>query len=1328
MNNFYCKRHLVYGLIILALCSLNSQAEDIGFNGANWIWHTPTLGESSGDYEPGVRYFRTEFNLPESSAIKWVEIAISCDNLFVLHVNGKTIGASESNNDAWRTASRFNVTDLLAPGKIVLAVEAINTLRGPSGLLLKFVAALEDNTQIVITSDAKWKTWHTFVANWEQPGFNDQKWSNAQELAQYGAGPWGEILISEPLNFDNAMVAKVQQLSADITASARDTQKVKIQEPDENFSWPEGLIYVGDDCSLYLPRENTGNSAMDSLSVTIFNPNNSRAFPEHDLPGPMKVGRKLMALKPARPGVTPQVLLDAGSGALGSPSVSFDGNWIYFSMAKENDSFFHLYRIAAEGGEPVQLTSGPFFDIDPAELPDGRIVLVSTRVGTFEEYHSPPARALYVMNADGSNLHFISNTIIFDNEPEVLADGRILFIRTDNFFDRGKVETLLHSVFPDGSRGYTEFALENAPEYGNRLRAYYCGSPAPMQDGRVAFLSNTGINIGRAGSDHQHIQHIPIEAGDVAALPDNRLMCTVRKRGVYDSINILDPTALPPLLTKVFEDPRAALHSPVYLGARQKPTLRPDQVSPPTNETQASTGYLICQNARFTQNTTAGWDRIQAIRVLAGKGLTTRSSHSYIVHAGNETVELGTVPLESDGSFAIEVPADTPIALQAVDAEGRSELNEMSWIYVRPGERKSCVGCHQSRQSTPLANATRPLALASAPLKLLGEGSPHHFRGNNAAVTGLMELQFDRFREVAGINRYAESTDQIISEKEEIKNLITQLQDEDKGNRKSAAQRLALSRDRRATPHLLERMKDEEREVRVAATLALASCGTRDAVLPLVNVLPDNDSLVARGALIALENLTGRYQKDAQQGINAHEQWIKWFENTTWSSIEDQLMLEIKTGNREAVRNAAVAIGHIGSNRCQDVLLEYLLEKEKDNPFPEWQRAGNVGDNARFNAQSEVNPRSLQAVIRALGYVGDSSAVSPLYELLKKHNKPNSGNLFLAEAAAEALGLMRTREAETALIEAFGNLRSYHEYTRWYGDHDALMACHASPIHFFIIQALDTIESRRAREIVPDLIRSVPIDPDRALLFVNDDYETLVGRILRRHDMESKITETCLAILGDKDFIADPKIEEALSEVVRCWAGHPNLENRAAQILSLTCRNKDYALRIEEALMRYCKMDSGILRVFNTGIPIVDALPTENWVSFYLARTLGYLGVQGSSETLITILENAPAEAASGRPDPLGPGVMFLHNALTPCWRAAIAWALGRIGDKSAIPILLNIVQDMDNATDTRHAAAVALGQIADSETRKTIQVIASDYPEQSTRLALINASLIKSK
>ena len=133
-------------------------------------------------------------------------------------------------------------------------------------------------------------------------------------------------------------------------------------------------------------------------------------------------------------------------------------------------------------------------------------------------------------------------------------------------------------------------------------------------------------------------------------------------------------------------------------------------------------------------------------------------------------------------------------------------------------------------------------------------------------------------------------------------------------------------------------------------------------------------------------------------------------------------------------------------------------------------------------------------------------------------------------------------------------------------------------------------------------------------------------------------------------------------------------------------------------------------------------MPIKNWVCFYLARALGNLADPRSADALIAVLKSEPTEAATGHPDPLGPGVLFLHNDLTPCWRAAVVWALGQIGDRRAVPVLLSIVADLNNAPDTRHAAAEALGRIADPSSIERIRGIAASYPEVSTRRTLLKA------
>jgi HEAT repeat protein len=1345
------KTMLVAAMSVMASSLLAAEpAQPFGFEGAKWIWFSAEPMPMTQSFPGGANYFRGTFALPEKMQVKSAEVICAADNLYTLYINGKLAGESGPDPNAWHAGKRFDVADMLVPGRNVIALEAINTVAGPAGLIVKLAAQLDDGKRVVFVSDEPWKSLDKELPNWQQPKLDDQKWRAAHVVGDFGIRPWGRVTAKPPTLKASAPMDDARRQTRDriahlkvaaVRGGAPPPKPVVEVVPPADYPWPEAVAYLGDDCSLYRPSKHSGTSA-DSLSVTIFNPRNSRAFPEHDLPAPMKVGRKLFVLKPARPGVKPQVLLDAGKGGIGSPSVSFDGRWIYVSMAREGEAFFHIYKVPAAGGEPQRLTDGPFHDIDPAELPDGRIVFVSTRIGTFEEYHNPPSRALFAMKTDGSDVRPLTNTIIFDNEPEVMADGRILFIRSDNFFDRGKVETLLHAVHPDGTEGYTEFGLDNGPEYGGRLRAFNVGSPAPLPDGRVAFLSSAGIDIGRPGCEAKQLQHIGIEAGDVAALPDGRLLCTVARRipvekvikkqkkivndFSYEKLAILDPAAGEKVVV-MFNSEEAPLHSPVFLGARPRPPVLAQKMEPAEHDNPRPTGVLFCQNARYTKNSTAGWPHVRAIRVIAGKGLTVRSSHSYIVHAGNETTELGTVPLAPDGSFAVEVPADTPIAFQAVDGEGRSELNEMSWVYVRPGERRGCVGCHQTRQVSPPHNVAEMQAMRTPPLRLMGQSQSLRFRGNNPAVTGMMELQLDRFREIAGINRHSIVAEPNATGAQEVAALVAQLRGTDERQKVTAAQRLAIFRDPAAAPSLAELLRDTQREVRVAAATALSACGTRESVEPLLAALADPNPLVAQSASVALENLTGHAESfnafvSNDERMREVAKWRDWFRANNWDQIEQELVKRMESADRNVVRRAAVALGHIGRNAARTALRKFVVADRGNNPYPEW-RKSHLGDGAKFNSLEAANPRTLQAATRALGWLKDDEAVPMLAETLSTHSRPATGNLFLAEAAAEALGRIATPAAEAALTNTFARLEDYTLFTYWYGDHPALMACHASPVHYLIIEALDAMGTSRAGGIVTHMIRSVPTDFDRALFPYNDDCETLYGRVIRRSGLETAVVETCLSILGDAQAQRTKEIEDAIGKTIGAWGGKPDPENRAAQILSLVCRDRKYEPRVRAVFEAYRAKPNDIPRLFDTGIPVIQKLPSKHWVCFFTARLLGNLADPRSVDTLIASLDREPPESAPGYPDPLGPGVLFLHNDLTPCWRAAAAWALGRIGDTRATPTLLKVIGDMKNALDTRNAAAEAMERLAKAANAIAIRKLAADYPEVSTRRTLMRIS-----
>jgi hypothetical protein len=76
---------------------------------------------------------------------------------------------------------------------------------------------------------------------------------------------------------------------------------------------------------------------------------------------------------------------------------------------------------------------------------------------------------------------------------------------------------------------------------------------------------------------------------------------------------------------------------------------------------------------------------------------------------------LGYAPVEPDGSFKLQVPADIPLALSIVDAKGRAFQTHTNWIQVRPGERRTCDGCHSPRRGASLNSGsivnTMPAAL-----------------------------------------------------------------------------------------------------------------------------------------------------------------------------------------------------------------------------------------------------------------------------------------------------------------------------------------------------------------------------------------------------------------------------------------------------------------------------------------------------------------------------------------------------------------------------------------------------------------------------------------
>jgi len=1353
--------------VVAALVALVTAGPSVAtapaFDGAKWIWH-----KAAGD-AAGTWCFQKGFDFPAGQKPKKAHVLITCDNLWTLYVNGEMIDQSGTTSSAWRDPQRVDVTKHLVIEKNAIAVKGVNTIPGPAGLLVRLVVEFEDVKETFeLVSDKTWISTDKPEEGWKDNGFvAGDGWTPVTVIGNYGMGPWGKLTVGG---------AQPKRRRAPVAPPP----PVKVDEAELTKPvYKDGVVFVGGAVGLNVNRQ----------PIYHQNIRGTRAYFEMDPMTPAALGRELWSLVPLRPDGKKTLLCNAGGGTIGSPSVSYDGKTVYFTMNKAGEAYFHIYKIdmtgtgdMAPGKEKsaVQLTDGPFHDYDPMELPNGRIAFSSTRLGSREEYHAKYASSLFTCNPDGKDIRPLTYHIVADREPRVMADGSLVFIRSDNFLERAKVEAHLHQTRLDGSAGQViigpgrkgiqldrDAAAEPAMSW---LRKYGIGSPAPMTDGRVAAINQLGL-VTSATPAGQRIggDFLPY---DLSPLPDGRLLCTAKARNQIIVFDPKDNTRIP-----VFS--MGGIHSVVHLGRRRKPSARPSTVDPETERRIDKTGYLYCQNVLDTQHTAADTERIKAVRVYQGRPFTLEPTKTIYAHIGTVGVELGTVPIAEDGSFYVEVPADRPLALQAVDGEGRAVINELSWIYARPGEQRACVGCHAPAGVAPAM--TTVVATQRKPLKLTGQGRPHLFRANNGANGGIVNLQLDKFREVVAIN-------------------LHDIEDEPT---LSTIRRLGILRDRSAVPVLVKALNDKSPEMRCAAALSLSACGDRSAVKPLMAALEDENSTVARAAGGALEHLTGsspaggtdwdaietvlirrilteeqlaelalpasaarKAPKPAPSETKAPEIVIKSAlygvkgKPSKQIDVKKKLEKQVAAGNytfsatfRFAGRDPAVGIH-------KTTELEYLLNEEL--------KKASLREGAEFNlataseAGYPVAPGSgmtgpdVHMAVEALGHVGGDKGKQAIRAWLKSN--PN-GELRIMMAAMRSLGYLEDREAIPNLVVimnanlnkrgrggwsqgGFGQKPTYLSATAA----EALGRIGGPEAEKAILAALAQLgnfESHvmytgehgwlRSAQASPvyfrmlealDRMKSKGAGPTVSMLVESIPSDKDRG-LLYELDSYEKLVARVIERSGRMADVVEACFAVLGEAPPAAVAAHVDPALKAA--VSKAPHNQKHirkhsaqsraaqVLSIVCTDVRFAERIRSVLLAYRAQQPS----ETRSWTCFMLTRALGRLGDTGSIDLFVEMLEKDPTEASLGlNPPP----THIIYKAWRPFYRPAAAWALGELRAKKAVPALLKAVQDLDNASSTREQAAAALGKIADESVLAEVRKIAEDYPEIMTRRALLES------
>jgi hypothetical protein len=400
------------------------------------------------------------------------------------------------------------------------------------------------------------------------------------------------------------------------------------------------------------------------------------------------------------------VLLDDPDGGIRDPAVHYDGRQIVFSYRKGKGPYYLLHTINADGSGLRQLTQGPYDDIEPIWLPDGRIMFVSSRCNRCVNCHTTRVAVLYCCDADGGNLRALSSNNEHDNTPWLLPSGQVLYTRWE-YVDRNQMAFHhLWTTNPDGTR-QTVF-------YGNQLWGTTIIDAKPVHGSRKIVAS---FSPGHGQREHDGVITLidprygpddPAGARPVSLSADYRdpwaFSETAFMAAQGPEMVLMDGEGQTQTLYRLPEaDVRAGLqcHEPRPLVARAREPAVRNAV-----DWAGETGRLVLSDIYQGRNM-QGLRRGEIKRLLVLETLPKPMNYTGgmepLSYGGTFTLErvLGTVPVEPDGSAYVELPALRSLFFVALDENDLSVKRMQSFLTVLPGETTTCVGCHEQRTLAP---------------------------------------------------------------------------------------------------------------------------------------------------------------------------------------------------------------------------------------------------------------------------------------------------------------------------------------------------------------------------------------------------------------------------------------------------------------------------------------------------------------------------------------------------------------------------------------------------------------------------------------------------
>ncbi len=392
--------------------------------------------------------------------------------------------------------------------------------------------------------------------------------------------------------------------------------------------------------------------------------------------------------------------------AAADPQVDFSGAKILFSAQKNARAKWQIWEMSADGSEKRQITNCTEDCLRAAYLPDAEIVFTveGLRSGRPESY-------LAVSKTDGSQMHRITFSPGNFWLETVLRDGRVLASASSPLqaTDAAGKTRLLYTLLPDGA------ALEALR--CEHQSAVIRDDAAELEDGSVIFVrrSNAGQTSGGALAE--------VRKGDPGESAVGSRAANYRSpRPLSAGSLIVSRNSAPQGASQAkfdlyaFDLKKQMDGALIYSDAKLSSIQAVPLISNPVPKrfwsmlnSESKSGYFISLNSYVSSEGVKGRlaAAIARVRVIS------------LENTGSGERSLGEAPVEKDGSFYVEVPANQAVRFELLDANGQTIVAERSWIWTRPGEQRGCPGCHGDKALAPENRWPLTLKRFDTPIALL---------------------------------------------------------------------------------------------------------------------------------------------------------------------------------------------------------------------------------------------------------------------------------------------------------------------------------------------------------------------------------------------------------------------------------------------------------------------------------------------------------------------------------------------------------------------------------------------------------------------------------